>query len=313
MGSELACATARYGGKFGSTVSQVFPEDGNMGLVFPKYLSEWTLNKVKAEGVDVYPKNTVVGASLNSHDRVILNLSDGTSLEADHVVVAVGLEPSVEMARTSGLEIDEIRGGIVVNAELEARKNVFVAGDITSYHDIVLGRRRVEHHDHAVLSGRWAGKNMTGVQKPYKHQSMFWSDLGPNVGYEAVGILDSNLPTVGVWAKASDKDTPQAAVGASKDNIRSATLDQIKDSEESTAQVTLEPRAKPSTEDSHEHGQMPTSDYGKGVVFYLKNDKIVGVLMWNMFQRTAVAQKLIQEQRGAGDIKMLAKLFNIHE
>lgn len=31
---------------------------------------------------------------------------------------------------------------------------------------------------------------------------MFWSDLGPDVGYEAIGIIDSSLPTVGVFAKA---------------------------------------------------------------------------------------------------------------
>lgn len=36
------------------------------------------------------------------------------------------------------------------------------------------------------------------------HQSMFWSDLGPDVGYEAIGIVDSSLPTVGVFAKAAE-------------------------------------------------------------------------------------------------------------
>lgn len=33
---------------------------------------------------------------------------------------------------------------------------------------------------------------------------MFWSDLGPDVGYEAIGIIDSSLPTVGVFAKATE-------------------------------------------------------------------------------------------------------------
>lgn len=37
------------------------------------------------------------------------------------------------------------------------------------------------------------------------------SDLGPDVGYEAIGIVDSSLPTVGVFAKATEKDTPKAA------------------------------------------------------------------------------------------------------
>jgi len=33
---------------------------------------------------------------------------------------------------------------------------------------------------------------------------MFWSDLGPDVGYEAIGIVDSSLPTVGVFAKSTE-------------------------------------------------------------------------------------------------------------
>lgn len=33
---------------------------------------------------------------------------------------------------------------------------------------------------------------------------MFWSDLGPDVGYEAIGIIDSSLPTVGVFAKTAE-------------------------------------------------------------------------------------------------------------
>lgn len=42
------------------------------------------------------------------------------------------------------------------------------------------------------------------VGKPYLHQSMFWSDVGPDVGYEAIGIVDSSLPTVAVFAKAPE-------------------------------------------------------------------------------------------------------------
>lgn len=44
------------------------------------------------------------------------------------------------------------------------------------------------------------------------------SDLGPDVGYEAIGIVDSSLPTVGVFAKATAKDTPKAATEQSGKN-----------------------------------------------------------------------------------------------
>jgi len=50
-----------------------------------------------------------------------------------------------------------------INAELEARSNLWVAGDAACFYDVKLGRRRVEHHDHAVTSGRLAGENMTGA------------------------------------------------------------------------------------------------------------------------------------------------------
>lgn len=36
---------------------------------------------------------------------------------------------------------------------------------------------------------------------------MFWSDLGPDVGYEAIGIVDSSLPTVGVFANPTEVNT----------------------------------------------------------------------------------------------------------
>lgn len=52
-----------------------------------------------------------------------------------------------------------------MNAELEARHDVFVAGDVSCFYDMKLGRRRVEHHDHAVVSGRLAGENMIGLRK----------------------------------------------------------------------------------------------------------------------------------------------------
>ena len=62
---------------------------------------------------------------------------------------------------------------------------------------------------------------MTGAGKPYWHQSMFWSDLGPQVGYEAIGIVDAALETMAVFAKSTAADTPKAAVEATGEGVRS--------------------------------------------------------------------------------------------
>ena len=133
------------------------------------------------------------------------------------------MKANTDLAKESNLEIDPEEGGFLVNAELEARSNLWVAGDAACFYDVKLGRRRIEHHDHAVISGRLAGENMTGARKPYLHQSMFWSDLGPEVGFEAIGIIDSTLETVGVFAKVTDQDKSSTTDSVSDDNTKSST------------------------------------------------------------------------------------------
>ncbi|XP_064608308.1 apoptosis-inducing factor 1, mitochondrial-like [Liolophura sinensis] len=299
LGSELACALGKKGRDKGMKVYQIFPEKGNMGRVLPDYLCKWTTNKVRAEGVEVLPSKVVQGINY-SNRKVQISLDDGETLSVDHVVVAVGLHPSTELAATSGLEVDPFNGGFLVNAELEARSNVWVAGDAACFYDVKLGRRRVEHHDHAVVSGRLAGENMTGAGKPYWHQSMFWSDLGPDVGYEAIGIVDSSLPTVGVFAKATEKDTPKAVVEETGEGIRSET--------EQAASPSMKPGKV-----GIPHVPSGTDEFGKGVVFYLRDKVIVGILLWNIFNKMPIARKVLKDGGENEDLNEVAKLFNIHE
>jgi programmed cell death 8 (apoptosis-inducing factor) len=60
----------------GLEVVQVFPEEGNMGRVLPKYLSQWTTDKVKAEGVQVLPNSQVTKATLDG-EKIVLSLQNG--------------------------------------------------------------------------------------------------------------------------------------------------------------------------------------------------------------------------------------------
>ncbi|KAJ8276439.1 hypothetical protein COCON_G00081910 [Conger conger] len=300
LGSELACALGRKSNESGLEVIQMFPEKGNMGKVLPEYLSNWTTAKVRREGVNVISEALVKNVSFKD-GRVEIKLKDGRMVTTDHIVAAVGLEPSVELAKSAGLEVDADFGGYRVNAELQARSNIWVAGDAACFYDIRLGRRRVEHHDHAVVSGRLAGENMTGANKPYWHQSMFWSDLGPDVGYEAIGIVDSSLPTVGVFAKATAKDTPKAATEMSGTGIRSES--------ETEAVASGEMPINPTVPQAPLQGD----DYGKGVIFYLRDKVVVGIILWNVFNRMPIARKIIKDGEEHGDLNEVAKLFNIHE
>ena len=101
---------------------------------------------MEKEGVNVV-RNAEI-ASVSKDDKININLNDGATIEADHVVVAVGLDIDHSLAQKSGLEVDSQRGGLIVNSELESRRDIYVAGDAANFYDQRLGRRRVEHYDH---------------------------------------------------------------------------------------------------------------------------------------------------------------------
>ncbi|XP_074037767.1 apoptosis inducing factor isoform X1 [Leptinotarsa decemlineata] len=313
LGSELACAMARKDKKQSKQIYQLFREPGNMGKILPEYLSFWTTEKVKAEGVLVMPQTEVLGVK-SVAKGLELTLNNGKVITVDYAIVAVGVEPNTELAEKSDLEVDPELGGYLVNTELQARTDLYIAGDCACFYDPRLGRRRIEHHDHAVVTGRLAGENMTGSRKPYLHQSMFWSDLGPDVGYEAIGIVDSSLPTVAVFAKATDKDSPKAVVTATDEGIRS-NIEQEQVPPECDKYLSDEQKAEMA--ETRKHSSAPNTaegeDFGKGVIFYLRNDIVVGVVLWNVFNRMSVARQVLKDQRKYEDLNEVAKLFNIHE
>ncbi|KAI9498205.1 apoptosis-inducing factor, mitochondrion-associated, C-term-domain-containing protein [Zychaea mexicana] len=296
LGSELAVALAKRAEKEKLTVTQVFPEEGNMANVFPSYLTKWTTSRVRKLGVNVQTDSAIKAIKTDENSKVVLDLGNDKQVTADHVVVAVGIQPRVDLAREAGLEVDEKRAGVVVNAELEARTDVFAAGDMVSFHDVQLGRRRIEHHDHAVLSGRHAGENMVGGAKPYKHQSM--SDLGPEIGYEAVGLVDAQLSTVSVWAKATAQDTPAAGAGAEAESPRGTPI--------------ATPSAE-ATKTASAGNPFKDEKFGKGLVFYVREKQIVGLLLFNVFGKVQEARDIIDAGYTTEQIDGLLKKFNLHD
>jgi 3-phenylpropionate/trans-cinnamate dioxygenase ferredoxin reductase subunit len=109
------------------------------------------------------------------------------------VAVGLGITPSTELAEAAGLEVED---GIVVDASLRTSDpNVFAAGDVASYPDRILGRRRVEHVDNAKEQGAFVGRVMAGADEHYGHTPYYYSKVF-DISYEAVGTLDASLETV---------------------------------------------------------------------------------------------------------------------
>uniref|UniRef100_A0A1Q3FED4 Putative programmed cell death protein n=1 Tax=Culex tarsalis TaxID=7177 RepID=A0A1Q3FED4_CULTA len=315
LGSEMSCALAKFSEirEKNLEVYQLFHEEGNMGKILPEYLSQWTTDRVREEGVKVWPKTQIKAVEVQDK-KLKLTLTDDSSLLVDHAIVAVGSEPNTDLAKTSNLEVDPAMGGFVVDAELRARSHLYVAGDAACFYDPKLGRRRVEHHDHAVVSGRLAGENMAGKNKPYTHQSMFWSDLGPKIGYEAIGIIDSALPTVAVFAKSSPAqtipDTSEKLQAANASTIIPASATTSSNSSVLNHTSVVKAEAMPPKQPEQDQDQ---DEFNKGVIFYLRDEKVVGVLLWNIFNRIGTARKIVAQHTRYDDLNEVAKLFNLHD
>jgi NADPH-dependent 2,4-dienoyl-CoA reductase/sulfur reductase-like enzyme len=199
IGSEIAAALALDG----ASVTMVFPDPGLGARVFPPRLSAALTDDYRERGVEVLAGTSVTAVECVG-DLKRLTLDDGKSLEVDAIVAGLGIEPNVELAANAGLPV---ASGIVVDSlgRVGGRDDVFAAGDVAAFPSPVLGgTRRVEHEDHAKSHGRRVGANMAGAAEPYDHLPFFYSDLF-DVGYEAVGALDSRHDMLGEIGDVADE------------------------------------------------------------------------------------------------------------
>jgi 3-phenylpropionate/trans-cinnamate dioxygenase ferredoxin reductase subunit len=242
IGSELAASLTTNGKK----VFLAFPGPGIGSSIFPIDLALNLNDYYREKGVEVLPESAVFGADRNS---ISVKTKEGHERieSVDCVVAGIGTTPNVDLAKAADLEVEN---GIKVNAALQtSNPNIFAAGDVVSYYDQSLQRwRRVEHEDNANTMGKAAGESMAGEPTNYDHLPFFYSDLF-DLGYEAVGDLDSKLDTFSDW----------------KDPFR------------------------------------------EGVVYYFRDGRVVGVLLWNVWDQVDAARDIIRSkvQGNASELKGL--------
>jgi len=230
IGSEIAAALAMNGRK----VTMIFPEDGIGARVYPHDLSQFITNYFREKGVEVLTGEQVTGFSRRGR-HYILNTSSGRETLADGVVAGIGIEPNVDLAKAAGLKTGN--GVSVDEYLLTSHPDIYAAGDVAEFYNSALDKRmRVEHEDNANTMGLRAGRNMAGASEPYDYLPFFYSDLF-ELGYEAVGQLDSRLETVADWS----------------------------------------------------------DPFKKGIIYYLKDDRVTGVLLWDVWKKVPAARELIAQ------------------
>jgi NADPH-dependent 2,4-dienoyl-CoA reductase/sulfur reductase-like enzyme len=235
IGAEIAAALAMNG----KAVAMAFPDAGIGGRLFPPNLARFLNDYYRQKGVEVLPGERAAGLEARAGQLVLKLQNDRNQGErqtiADAVVAGIGIQPSVELAQEARLDVGD---GIRVDASLRtSHPDIYAAGDAANFYNPALNTRlRVEHEDNANTMGRMAGQAMAGQAVTYDHLPFFYSDLF-DLGYEAVGEVDSRLTTVADWKEP----------------------------------------------------------YRKGVVYYLRNGRVRGVLLWNVWEQVDAARKLIAE------------------
>ncbi len=198
VGTEIAAALAMNG----KQVTMVFPEKLIGERVYPKELAEYITSFYRSKGVNVAAGEKVKSTAEQDGKRVIKTES-GVSIYSDSIIAGIGIRPSVQLAEKAGIETGN---GVMVDEFLRTSiPNIFAAGDIANFYNPHLRKRvRIEHADNADKMGRHAGRNMAGEQEKYLYLPFFYSDMF-ELGYEALGELDSRHETVSDWKEPSRK------------------------------------------------------------------------------------------------------------
>ncbi|MEP7213465.1 MAG: FAD-dependent oxidoreductase [Acidobacteriota bacterium] len=109
-------------------------------------------------------------------------LENGESIDADVVIVGIGVSPSTEFL--SGFELHK-DGGVIADAHLQIAPDVYAAGDIAHFPDSRTGElTRIEHWRTAMQQGRIAARNMAGRATPFTAVPFFWTThFGSTLNY----------------------------------------------------------------------------------------------------------------------------------
>lgn len=214
IGTELAANLALNNTK----VTLIYPQKILGDNRFPEEIAKEYEQTYKNHGIEMI-NETRAERYTKEADKFLLHLNTGTTVEADSIILGLGVSPVLDLAKDAGLEVDD---GVIVNEYLRTSDpDIYAAGDIASYPDPILGRQRIEHVDHARNSGTAVGKVMAGLKEPYNYTPYFYSMVF-DISWKAIGTLDSSFDLL---------------------------IDEV--------------------------------DGGK-VVYYLKEDKPVGILTWNI-------------------------------
>lgn len=178
IGMEAAFSLKQLGIE---SVTVVAPETVPFAAAFGERIGRRIQKLHESNGIDFRLGHTVERFAGDGRIGNV-HLDDGEVLDADLVVVGIGVRPATDFIE--GLELAD-DGAVVVDDTLKAADGVYAAGDIAQFPYWLADEPvRIEHWRLACQHGRLAGHNLAGEEKPYRSIPFFWTaHFGTNIRY----------------------------------------------------------------------------------------------------------------------------------
>lgn len=195
-GGYIGLEAAAVAAKLGLKVTLVEAAERILQRVAAPETSSYFRDLHKSHGVDLREGCGLVKLTGDGHVSGA-DLTDGSSLEVDFVIVGVGITPGSELAEAAGLALDN---GIRTNALGQTSDpSIWAAGDCASFPSAD-GQMRLESVGNAVDMAELVADNIMGGEGTYTAKPWFWSDqydvklqiAGLNTGYDRVVVRDNN-------------------------------------------------------------------------------------------------------------------------
>jgi 3-phenylpropionate/trans-cinnamate dioxygenase ferredoxin reductase subunit len=170
----IGCEVAASLRKLGVEVALVEPQPTPLAAVLGERIGELVARVHRAEGVDV---RTGVGVAAVRGDTEVsaVELTDGTVLEADLVVVGIGSRPATDWLVGSGVALDN--GVLCDEVGRTSEPHVWALGDVASWRDARGHQIRVEHWSNVADQARVMVPSVLGQEPPeVVAVPYFWSD-----------------------------------------------------------------------------------------------------------------------------------------
>lgn len=189
IGMEVAAVLS----KDGIDVTMVLNDDRIWKRLFTPQMSSFFEDYYGARGVSIIKSAKIAELRGNRAVSAVV-LSGGQSIICEMVVAGIGVTPVTDVLADSGIEVND---GVAVNEYLEtSQSDIYAAGDVANYLDVLFGkRRRVEHWDNAVSQGQHVAKVVMGERTPFKHVPYFFSDVF-DLSYEYWGDSSGADPAI---------------------------------------------------------------------------------------------------------------------